>query len=183
MALPKDDATRKRVKPFAGFFAYFPDAIAAVAELSHIANEKHNPGEPLHWAKGKSTEQRESQARHMLDEANEGPTARDAIGDLAVLHATANAWRAMAQLQTLADQGHNIFAIGVDAGSEEPTDEPAEKFVVAMYRSDGELASGEHFALLGPFDTYKDAADHRQRIRHISKWNGHVTKVIPYQEK
>lgn len=118
MSLPKElkklDAARKLIKPFAGFFAYFPDAIAAVAQLSAIANEKHNPGEPMHWAKGKSAEQRESQARHMLDEARDGPLSRDRYqvnGEVfMLLHAVSNAWRAMAQLQTLADQGHNIFA-------------------------------------------------------------------------
>src|SRR5690606_8470492 len=114
MSLPKDDATRKRIKPFAGFLSYFPDAIAAVAELSFIANEKHNPGEPMHWAKGKSTEQRESLMRHLLDEAAAGPLSRDeyeAGGKrYAILSAVSTAWRSMAQLQTLADQGHNIFA-------------------------------------------------------------------------
>jgi hypothetical protein len=115
MSLPKDDAARKRIKPFAGFLSYFPDAIAAVAELSFLANEKHNPGEPMHWAKGKSTEQRESLMRHLLDEAAAGPLSRDqyeAAGKRwAILHAVSTAWRAMAQLQTLADQGHDIFAV------------------------------------------------------------------------
>jgi hypothetical protein len=29
---------------------YFPDALAAVAQISYQGNQKHNPGEPLHWA-------------------------------------------------------------------------------------------------------------------------------------
>ena len=105
--LPTDDATRKRIKVFQGFFQYFPDAVAAIAELSCLCNEQHNPGESVHWAKEKSTEELDSQARHLLGIASEGPLARDVDG---ILEATKNAWRACANLQRLADAGHNIFA-------------------------------------------------------------------------
>lgn len=43
---------------------YFPNALRALAEHAQYGNDKHNPGEPLHWAFNKSTEHAESAARH-----------------------------------------------------------------------------------------------------------------------
>lgn len=45
---------------------YFPNAIEAVARHAQYGNDKHNPGEPLHWAFHKSTEHLESAARHLV---------------------------------------------------------------------------------------------------------------------
>lgn len=104
MSLPKDPAARKAIPVYSGFVKYFPDAMAAVAQLSLIANEQHNPGQPLHWAKGKSTDHQDAFMRHMMDELE---TEGDEDG---VLHATKQAWRAMAHLQSLADKGVDIFA-------------------------------------------------------------------------
>ena len=56
MSLPTNPTERKAVPIATGFVDYFPDAIAAVAHLSWVGNQQHNPGEPLHWAKDKSTE-------------------------------------------------------------------------------------------------------------------------------
>ena len=94
--LPTDAKARKGVPVYSGFVKYFPDAIAAVAELSFIANEQHNPGEPLHWDRAKSGDELDAQMRHVLDMAS--GTEMDTDG---VLHATKNAWRAMAGLQKL----------------------------------------------------------------------------------
>lgn len=105
MALPMDAKTRKGIPIYSGFVKYFPDAMAAVAELSRIGNDQHNPGQPLHWAKEKSQDEMDAQMRHIVD--NAGGTERDTEG---VLHAVKNAWRAMANLQRLADAGVNIFA-------------------------------------------------------------------------
>lgn len=105
--LPVDAQARKDIPIFSGFVKYFPDAIAAVAQLSFIANEQHNPGEPLHWAKEKSSDERDAQMRHIVDPVTTGGEDRDSEG---VLHDVKNAWRAMANLQRLADAGKNIFA-------------------------------------------------------------------------
>jgi len=80
---------RKNTPVFSGFFAYFPDAIKAVARHSKRNNEKHNPGEPLHWAKEKSNDHLDCLGRHLLDHATE----KDLDSLVAV------AWRAMAELQ------------------------------------------------------------------------------------
>ncbi len=100
MALPSDDALRKQIRAFQGFVSYFPDATALVAYLSKVANEQHNPGEPMHWAKEKSTEELDSLMNHLIDIAANGPLSQDSDG---ILDAVKVAWRGMANLQRLAD--------------------------------------------------------------------------------
>lgn len=85
---------RKGIPVYSGFIKYFPRAIKAVARLSKIANDQHNPGEPLHWAKEKSTDELDALMRHMIDDVlGEEKDTDD------VLHITKVAWRAMAQLE------------------------------------------------------------------------------------
>ena len=97
--LPKDSAERKGVPLWSGFLNYFPDAIAAVARLSKIGNDKHNPGQPLHWSREKSNDHADCVARHLVD-AGPDWTGSYLEGDEEVLHAVAAFWRsgAMAQL-------------------------------------------------------------------------------------
>ena len=54
MALPTDAKERKDVPVATGFVDYFPDAMVAVAGLSRVGNDQHNPGKPLHWDRSKS---------------------------------------------------------------------------------------------------------------------------------
>ena len=91
--LPTDPAARKNIPVYSGFIAYFPDAICAVAELSRIGNNQHNPGKPLRWDRSKSGDELDAEMRHMIDGVR---TQRDQDG---VLHKTKKAWRAMADLQ------------------------------------------------------------------------------------
>ena len=91
MTLPKEAKSRKDIPLARGVLDYFPDALAAVAELSRIGNEQHNPGEPLHWAKEKSTDHADCIIRHLIDRGK-----RDTDG---VRHSTKIAWRALALLQ------------------------------------------------------------------------------------
>lgn len=86
-----DAATRKAMPIVAGCLDYFPDALLAVAELSRKGNEQHNPGEPLHWAREKSTDEADALVRHLLD--------RGTIDTDGVRHSTKMAWRALALLQ------------------------------------------------------------------------------------
>lgn len=102
--LPKDAQTRKNIPVYLGFVKYFPDAMAAVAELSKIANEQHSPGLPIQWAKEKSADELDALLRHMIDAQFE---ERDEEG---VLHMVKVAWRAMANVQRMADAGVNIYA-------------------------------------------------------------------------
>lgn len=91
-----DDAARKAIPIATGFFDYFPDAIVAVAELSLLANEKHNGvGSVLHWSKEKSSQHADSLLRHFVDRGK-WDTAGYAKP---VRHSAEVAWRAMANLQ------------------------------------------------------------------------------------
>lgn len=74
-----------------GVLDYFPDALAAVAELSRIGNDQHNPGQPMHWARDKSTDHADCIMRHLAD--------RGKLDTDGVRHSTKVAWRALAMLQ------------------------------------------------------------------------------------
>lgn len=91
MSLPSDAKSRKAVPICTGVLDYFPDALAAVAECSKAGNDQHNPGQPLHWAKEKSTDHADCILRHMVDR---GTRDKDNIR-----HSAKVAWRALAQLQ------------------------------------------------------------------------------------
>jgi len=91
LALPTDAAARKAIPLVRGCLDYFPAALAAVAELSRIGNEQHNPGQPMHHARGKSTDHADCIVRHLLD--------RGTVDTDGVRHATKVAWRALALLQ------------------------------------------------------------------------------------
>lgn len=93
MSLPVDSAARKRIPLFSGVMAYFPDALIEVAKISWAGNEKHNPGQPLHWARGKSDDHEDCIARHTVD------ALKSATLDEKVEHMAARAWRALAALQ------------------------------------------------------------------------------------
>lgn len=95
--MTNDSKQRKETPMFSGLLRYFPDALAAVARLSHKGNEKHNPGEPLHWAREKSTDHGDCIVRHQI--------AFDQIDpENGEYHAVAVAWRALAQLQLLEEK-------------------------------------------------------------------------------
>lgn len=91
MTLPTDPAARKAVPVYSGCLRYFPRAIAAVAELSRVANDQHNPGEPLHWSRDKSADHHDCLARHLLE-------AGEVDGD-GQRHSAKVAWRALAALE------------------------------------------------------------------------------------
>lgn len=90
-ALTEDDKERGEFPMFDGLLAYFPNALAEVSRVSKIGNDQHNPGQPMHWARGKSTDHENKIARHLLDSG--GVDARG------VRHSARLAWRALALLQ------------------------------------------------------------------------------------
>lgn len=91
MDLPTDAKARKNIPIVTGCLDYFPLALCAVAELSKIGNEQHNPGQPLHWARAKSTDEADSLVRHLIQ--------RGTIDTDGVRHSAKVAWRALALLQ------------------------------------------------------------------------------------
>lgn len=89
--LPTGAAERKAIPVYTGFMKYFPKAMAAVAELSRVGNEQHNPGKPLHWDRSKSGDELDACMRHMLEAGT--------IDTDGIRHSTKGAWRAMANLE------------------------------------------------------------------------------------
>lgn len=92
MSLPTDPKARKALPITTGVLDYFPDALAAVAACSKAGNDQHNPGQPLHWAREKSTDHADCIARHLIERG----TIDAADG---IRHSAKLAWRALALLQ------------------------------------------------------------------------------------
>ena len=102
MTLPAESELRKKIPIMTGFIDYFPLAIAYGAMISYLGNQKHNPGEPLHWSREKSADHVDCIGRHLIDRKQE---------DGGVLEAGQVFWRAGAQLQLLLE---HLQAKGVD---------------------------------------------------------------------
>lgn len=90
--LPRKSEERKAIPLTTGVLDYFPAALAEVAKVSRAGNDKHNPGQPLHHARGKSTDHADSIARHLLERGGIDP-------DTDQRHSAELAWRALANLQ------------------------------------------------------------------------------------
>lgn len=82
---------RKQIPIATGCIDYFPDALAAVAHLSFIGNQQHNPGKPLHWDRAKSRDDADALMRHFVQRGTQD-------GD-GMRHSAKVAWRALAMLQ------------------------------------------------------------------------------------
>ena len=89
--LPTDAKARKEYPIARGLLDYFPDACAEVGHVSKVGNDQHNPGQPLHWAKGKSTDHADCIPRHLID--------RGSFDTDGIRHSAKLAWRALALLQ------------------------------------------------------------------------------------
>ena len=108
MLLSKDAQERKQIPMASGLLDYFPLACAAVANASFKGNEQHNPGQPLHWDKTKSTDHADCILRHLVD--------RDAIDTDGVPHVVKLAWRGLALCQIwLENQQKGEYAPSYDA--------------------------------------------------------------------
>lgn len=104
--LPLDSAERKAIPLVTGVLDYFPAALREVAKVSKFGNDKHNPGEPLHWARGKSMDQVDAIGRHLLERGEIDP--ENGLRQSAQL-----AWRALAMLQLeLEEAGESPLARG-----------------------------------------------------------------------
>lgn len=97
----KDKHSRKDSPVFSGVLQYFPDAIMEIAKHSKKGNDKHNPGQPLHWSKDKSPDHADCVARHLIDV---GPTWDALDAETGSYHATALAWRSLALLQIMLER-------------------------------------------------------------------------------
>jgi hypothetical protein len=89
--LPSDATLRKQIPIASGVLDYFPAALAEVARISFAGNQQHNPGQPLHWARGKSMDHSDTMIRHFLERGS-----LDVDGQR---HSAKMVWRALAILQ------------------------------------------------------------------------------------
>ncbi|GAC1590856.1 MAG: hypothetical protein NVS3B25_09710 [Hymenobacter sp.] len=89
--LPTDAATRKHIPLMRGLLDYFPASLAEIARVSFIGNEQHNPGQPMHHARGKSSDHADCAVRHLMD--------RGTIDTDGLRHTAKAAWRVLALLQ------------------------------------------------------------------------------------
>ena len=86
------DAKQRKQRPlYSGVMKYFPDALLEVAYCSFIGNEQHNPGQPLHWNRSKSSDEADTMLRHFLQ--------RGTLDVDGKRHSAKMCWRALALLQ------------------------------------------------------------------------------------
>ncbi len=107
--LPTDPKERKNVPMARGLLDYFPDALAAVADVSRVGNEQHNPGQPMHWAKHLSPDHADCIIRHLVD--------RGKLDTDGLRHTAKVAWRALALLQTELEAEADAAHIETDHGN------------------------------------------------------------------
>jgi len=95
-----DEAKRRKMTPmFSGCLAYFPDALALVAQNSMVGHWQHNdPGEPMYWDRSKSADELDAIIRHIADHSKD-PYDKDGR-----LHMSKVAWRALAFLQKFIEE-------------------------------------------------------------------------------
>jgi hypothetical protein len=105
--LPTEDKDRKALPVFDGFLMYFPDSCLAVADVSKKGNDQHNPGEPLHWAREKSTDQLNTAQRHMMDHGMGNLKDTDDTWHLAKA-----IWRLSAELQLTIERERAVKPLG-----------------------------------------------------------------------
>ncbi len=106
LSLGRDHAARKAL-PIMRVLGYFTAAIAGLTRHAVRGNAQHNPGEPLHWARGKSMDHAECVGRHSFDlmdllawlERNPDHPERESVLTEAEHEYDARLWRAAADSQ------------------------------------------------------------------------------------
>src|SRR6516164_7786592 len=98
----KSAEQRKQYPLCAGVLWYFLNALLRVAHVSWAGNQQHNPGQPLHWARGKSMDQVDCILRHLAEYDYE---ADDDATETALASC---AWRSLAALQIYLERKYKI---------------------------------------------------------------------------
>lgn len=142
--LPTDAQARKNAPMDRGLLRYFPRALAYVAEVSRIGNEQHNPGQPMHWAKEKSTDHGDCIVRHQCDA---GTFDKDKVR-----HSGKVAWRALAQLELELEEAEKIEDAPIQHPDEERQFECEHHHQPFYYDIEGHQRCGGCGATLGQED-------------------------------
>jgi len=99
---------RKEYPVTRGVLDYFPDALALVSHLSWAGNEKHNPGQTLHWARSKGGDNPDCIGRHLIERDGSDFISLEDGRRIEIAHRVAIAWRALAELQLWAEQEYSL---------------------------------------------------------------------------
>ena len=174
LTLPTDSAARKRHPLARGPLAYAPAILAGVAEVCIDGNDKHNPGQPLHHARGKSADHADCIVRHLMDvqdivaEFDRGahrrtPTENEALIDALLTEMNQLAWRALMFGQEI----HETYGDAPLApGSRLPEPETSAIPNCKAHRMEGPFARDEYCHLpedhegdhVGPFGSWPAVA-------------------------
>lgn len=139
LTLPTDSEERKTIPLRGGCYNYFPAALMGVAQWSKRGNDKHNAGQPLHHARGKSMDHEECIERHGMDLADLlAQVDRGAIVGGQLLQAIldeydARAWRALAASQEFREK-HGLAPLAPAARLPETNQGFADE-VMAQYKT------------------------------------------------
>lgn len=99
-SLPNDAKERKAAPMAEGLLWYFPNALAEVARVSKAGNDQHNPGQPMHHSRGKSSDHADCIIRHLVDAGT--------IDTDGMRHSAKVAWRALALLQEEIERAEGV---------------------------------------------------------------------------
>jgi hypothetical protein len=107
LTLPIDSKERKDYPILSGCIKYFPAALAGIARISKLGNDKHNPGQPIHHARSKSTDHGDCIIRHLID-TEDLLAAKDRGENISneqlLIEVNQLAWRALAYAQMIHEQ-------------------------------------------------------------------------------
>lgn len=111
LTLPIDSKERKDYPILSGCVKYFPAALAGVSHISKLGNDKHNPGQPMHHARKKSTDHGDCIIRHLMD-AEDLLSAfkkgnKDVTKEMILTEINQLAWRALAYSQVIHEEIDN----------------------------------------------------------------------------
>lgn len=141
-------------------FGMFPNALRALAEHAQFGNEKHNPGEPLHWSFDKSTQHADCVLSHLAKAGQTDPETGKS-------HTIAVLWRAFALLET------ELVNAGAEPGFavrfEGETDKPWGIFVRAHTGEVLESALGKRFATRAEAGAFLDEQGSLDGLRFVAK--------------
>lgn len=127
--LPVDSTERKNLPVLSGALRYAPASFMLMAETAKLGNDKHNPGQALHHARGRSSDHGDCIVRHTMDiqdivaafERNLGlEFERDALRQLQVELGQLS-WRANIMVQELAER---YLGAPLAPGAKVPVPEP-----------------------------------------------------------
>jgi hypothetical protein len=104
LTLPIDSKERKDYPILSGCIKYFPAALAGIARISKLGNDKHNPGQPIHHARSKSTDHGDCIIRHLIDTEDllaAKYRGQEVTNEQILTEVNQLAWRALAYSQEL----------------------------------------------------------------------------------